>query len=88
MITLISGPAIARLTLRSRKWAHEQICKGRFGPPIWRAGVLYVELAQVERRIGAGFDSAQLEAACDGYCDRILEIPDQEDAPHGERAQA
>jgi len=88
MTTLIAGPAIARLVLRSRKWAHEQICKGRFGRPIWRAGILYVELAQVERRIGAGFNSAQLEAACDGYRDRILTIPDLVEETDGASAQA
>ena len=52
-MVLISGPVIAKLALRTRKWAHEHMRRGTFGPlTVDSSGVLFAELSSVERRLG------------------------------------
>jgi hypothetical protein len=62
-MTLVSGPLIARLCLRTRKWSHERMRAGSFGPVIERNGALFAELAAVEAHVGVSFDQAQIVAA-------------------------
>ena len=78
---LVSGPLVAQLCLRTRKWAHEAITAGRFGSPTQRKGVLFVDLARIEHSLGRTFTDEQLAAAAEGRPDRIITRPDyQEDA--------
>jgi hypothetical protein len=49
---LVSGPLIAQLCFRTRKWAHEAITDGRFGSPLERQGVLFVKFDRVEGSLG------------------------------------
>jgi hypothetical protein len=63
MSALVSGPLIAKLCLRTRKWSHELMRAGSFGPVIERNGVLFAELAAVEQHLGLSFDQAQIVAA-------------------------
>jgi hypothetical protein len=63
MSILVSGPLIAKLCLRTRKWSHSLLRAGSFGPVIERNGVLFVELAGVEQHVGVSFDQAQIVAA-------------------------
>jgi hypothetical protein len=47
-MVLISGPVIAKLALRTRKWAHEHMRRGTFGPlTVDSYGVLYADLIAV-----------------------------------------
>jgi hypothetical protein len=62
MSALISGPLIAKLCLRTRKWSHELMRAGRFGPVVERNGVLFAELAGVEQHLGLSFDERQITA--------------------------
>jgi hypothetical protein len=79
MSTLVSGPLIAKLCLRTRKWSHERMRAGSFGPVIERNGVLFAELAGVEKRLGVSFDPAQIVAA--GRPDQyILSVEEAADA--------
>lgn len=82
---LLSGPAIARLGLHSRKWAHEQIQCGSFGP-VTRgpSGVLYVALTSLEEFYGRKFDQAEIDRAVGGQPDRILILAENEVTPHEE----
>ena len=81
---LISSPAIARLNLHSRKWAHEHMQRGSFGPVTrmavagYVAGMLYAELAGVERFCGRQFNQAEIDRAVDGRPDRILTVTARE----------
>jgi hypothetical protein len=52
MPTLVSGPLIAKLCLRTRKWSHERLRAGSFGPVIERNGILFAELRGVAAMIG------------------------------------
>ena len=80
-MVLISGPVIAKLALRTRKWAHEHMRRGTFGPlTVDSFGVLYADLATVERRLGGPITPAQLERAAGGISARIITIPDIEEA--------
>ena len=80
-MVLISGPVIAKLALRTRKWAHEHMRRGSFGPlTVDSSGVLYADLAAVERRLGGPITRAQLEGAAGGISARIITIPDIEEA--------
>jgi hypothetical protein len=81
-MVLISGPVIAKLALRARKWAHEHMRRGSFGPlTVDSSGVLYADLAAVERRLGGPpITRAQLEGAVGGISARIITIPDIEEA--------
>ena len=64
MTTLISGPTIGKLCGRTRKWAHEHLHRGSFGPITrGRGGVLYAEVDAVEDFVGARFTDEQLAAA-------------------------
>jgi len=85
---LISAPAIGRLRLQTRKAAHQAIRKGDYGAPIWRNGILYVDLRRVENRFGVRFNEAQLECACNGHAHRIIQLPEFDEATHGGHAQA
>lgn len=76
---LISGPAIARLCLRTRKWAHEHLRRQSFGPVIEHNGIIFAQLPEVESHIGQRFTAEQLKAAAAGYPDRILKIEPVED---------
>ena len=80
-MVLISGPVIAKLALRTRKWAHEHMRRGTFGPlTVDSSGVLFADLAAVERRLGGPITRAQLERAAGGIAARIITIPDIEEA--------
>jgi hypothetical protein len=80
-MVLISGPVIAKLALRTRKWAHEQLRRGTFGSlTVDSCGVLFADLAAVERRLGGPVTPAQLERAAGGISARIITIPDIEEA--------
>jgi hypothetical protein len=64
MRTLISGPTIGKLCGRTRKWAHEHLHRGSFGPVTkGRGGVLYAKLTGVEAFVGSRFTAEQLTAA-------------------------
>jgi hypothetical protein len=80
MMILISGPAIACLCLHTRKWAHEHLQRGSFGP-VTRGpnGVLYAELRWVEAHAGITFGEAQIAHAINGYPDRRIVLPDREE---------
>ena len=81
-MTLISGPVIAKLALRTRKWAHEHMRRGTFGPlTVDSCGVLFADCAAVERRLGGPITQAQLDRAA--WADipaRIIIVPDIEEA--------
>ena len=63
-MVLISGPVIAKLALRTRKGAHEHMRRGSFGPlTVDSCGVLFADLAAVERRLGGPITRAQLDRA-------------------------
>ncbi|MDI1343335.1 MAG: hypothetical protein PSV22_04425 [Pseudolabrys sp.] len=78
-MVLISGPAIARLNLRTRKWAFQAIRRGDFGPVSTHRGVLFVTLDAVQSRIGMTFSDAQIESAAEGIADRIIRTQPQEE---------
>jgi hypothetical protein len=60
---LITGPTIARLVQRPRRWAYRRVTDGSFGPIIARRGrALLVDLAAVEARVGINFSPSQLAA--------------------------
>jgi hypothetical protein len=64
MRTHISGPTIGKLCRRTRKWAHEHLHRGSFGPITRGAGgVLYTELTGVEDFVQSRFTADQLAAA-------------------------
>jgi hypothetical protein len=71
---LVSGPAIAKLVLRTRKSAHEHIRRGSYGAVREIDGVLYAELGGVEARLGRKFSPEQLERARDGKPGRVLTL--------------
>jgi hypothetical protein len=71
---LISGPVIARLGLRTRKWAHDGIRRGWFGPVTRRRRVLFVSLQRVETFFEIQFTPAQIEQAREGQPNRVLII--------------
>jgi hypothetical protein len=78
MRTLISGPTIGKLCQRTRKWAHENLHRGSFGPVTkGRGGVLYAELEGVERYAGIVFSAEQLVAATarDDKPARLVTVP-------------
>jgi hypothetical protein len=78
MTTLISGPTIGKLCGRTRKWAHEHLHRGSFGPIIeGQGGVLYADLIAVEDFVGSRFTKEQLAAAAarDGKPARLFTIP-------------
>ena len=78
---LVSGPVIAKLALRTRKWSHQHLRRGTFGSlTVDSSGVLYADLAAVERRLGGPITPAQLERAAGGLAARIITIPDEEAA--------
>jgi hypothetical protein len=80
-MVLISGPVIAKLALRTRKWAHENMRRGSFGSvAVDASGVLFADLAAVERRLGGPITPAQLDPAAGGIAGRIITIPDEEAA--------
>ena len=80
-MVLISGPVIANLALRTRKWSHEHMRRGSFGSvTVDSSGVLYADLAAVERRLGGPITQAQLDRAAGGIAARIITIPDIEEA--------
>jgi hypothetical protein len=80
-MVLISGPVIAKLALRTRKWAHEHMRRGSFGPlTVDGCGVLFADLGAVERRLGGPITQTQLERAAGGNPARVITIPDQEAA--------
>ena len=80
-MVLISGPVIAKLALRTRKWAHEHMRRGSFGPlTVDSCDVLFADLAAVERRLGGPITRAQLDRAAGGISARIITIPDIEEA--------
>ena len=80
-MTLISGPVIAKLALHTRKWAHEHMRRGTFGPlTVDGCGVLYADSAAVARRLGGPITQAQLERAAGGIPARIIIVPDIEEA--------
>jgi hypothetical protein len=72
---LISGPAIGQLCQHTRKWAHDTLRRGSFGP-VTRGpgGVLYADLTAVEGYSGLQFTDDQIEAAVAGIPDRLLTI--------------
>ncbi|MGB7834210.1 MAG: hypothetical protein WBL84_18575 [Xanthobacteraceae bacterium] len=79
-MVLISGPVIAKLALRTRKWAHEHMRRGSFGAvTVDSCGVLFADFAEVNRCLGP-ITQAQLERAAGGIAGRIITIPDIEEA--------
>ena len=71
---LVSGPAIASLCRHTRKWAHDAIRRGRFGPIAkGYKGILYVRLDAVESAYGITFSKSQIERAAAGIPTRVLE---------------
>jgi hypothetical protein len=77
---LVSGPALAKLRLRTRKWAHQAISRGRFGPVTRRKGILYVPLKAIESDCGEKFTADQIHAAAEGRPDRFLTITEPMEA--------
>jgi hypothetical protein len=77
---LISGPVIAKLCLRTRKWAHARLRLGSFGVVVEHAGVLFAPLSGVEAYAGTTFTEDQLALAAGGKPDRILTITDPQEA--------
>jgi hypothetical protein len=79
-MNLISGPAIARLFVRTRKWANDATNRAAFGPVTARRGVHFVSLTAVERHAGRTFTQAHIELAADGVPDRVLNLQRKERA--------
>ena len=80
-MVLISGPVIAKLALRTRKWSHEHMRRGTFGPlTVDSCGVLFADLTAVENRLGGPITRAQLDRAAGGISARIINIPDIKEA--------
>jgi hypothetical protein len=55
---LISGPAIGGLCLHTRKWAHEHMHRGSFGPVTRGPG--YIEIAFLQHAARTESDRIQL----------------------------
>jgi len=83
-MVMISGPVIAKLALRTRKWAHEHMRRGTFGPVIVHDGVLYAALAAVEHALGETFSAAQIAAAGAPGRALAIAIEPQEEAMNGQ----
>jgi hypothetical protein len=83
----VSGPAIAKLLLRTRKWAHTAIRRGLFGTSIEHHGILFVPLPAVESYFGLVFSPEQITHATDGLPDRVLHFRLQEPS-YGSSLQA
>jgi hypothetical protein len=80
-MVLISGPVIAKLALRTRKWSHEHMRRGSFGSlTVDASGVLFADLTVVECRLGGPITQAQLDRAAGGIAGRIITVPDEEAA--------
>ena len=78
MKRLISGPAIAALHHRTRKWANDHLNRGTFGKIVTCRHVVYATLEAVERAAGETFSVEQLAMAAAGNPDRIINLPEQE----------
>ena len=78
MRKFISGPAIAALHHRTRKWANDHLNRGTFGKILTCRHVVYAELTAVELAAGETFSVEQLAKAADGKPNRIIILPDQE----------
>jgi hypothetical protein len=77
---LISGPMIGRLCGHTRKWAHEHLHRGSFGPvTLGPGGVLYAPLANVETFTCLTFTPDQIARAAEGRAKRLITIPKPED---------
>ena len=75
---MISGPAVAKLCARTRKWANQHMHRGSFGKITeGRNDVLYVDLTAVERYAGQKFTAAQLVDAREGFADRVINITEE-----------
>jgi hypothetical protein len=60
---LVTSPTVARLLLKSRKWAYRRARTGDFGMVYRRKGrALWVDLGEAERRLGIKFTPKQLVA--------------------------
>jgi len=83
MRRFVSGPTIAKLTLRPRMTVNDHMRAGRYGR-LHRVGrVVYADLAEVERAEGRRFSDAQLDLASAGLPDRILTIREPKEAADG-----
>jgi len=60
---LITGPTVARLLFRPRRWAHRRVIAGDFGPAVRCGRAWLVELRNVEERAGTVFSPSQLRDA-------------------------
>ena len=76
---LISGPVIAKLCLRTRKWAHGRLRLGSFGDIVEHHGVLFAALPGVEAYTGTTFTEEQMALAAGGKPDRILTIAEPQE---------
>ena len=76
---MVSGPAITNLCLHTRKWAHERLRDGSFGPVIEHHGVLFARLASVQAYAGQRFNAAQIALATAGKPNRLLAAAPMED---------
>jgi hypothetical protein len=86
----ISGPFIGNLCGRTRKWAHERLRQGSFGPvTLGPSGVLYAPLTGVEHFTCLTFTPEQIARAAEGRHGRVFHIPEPEkEAVHGVRTEA
>lgn len=80
MRRFVSGPTIAKLTLRPRMTVNDHMRAGRYGR-LHRVGrVVYADLAEVERAEGTIYSEKQLESASASLPDRILIIREPQEA--------
>lgn len=77
---LVSNAIIRKLLMCTRKSVHEHMRRGSFGPVIEHDGMLFAQLAGVERHVGQRFTPSQIEAAIDGKPGRFLTIAQSEEA--------
>jgi hypothetical protein len=87
MRRFVSGPTVAKLTLKPRMTVNDHMRAGRYGR-LHRVGrIVYADLAEVERAEGRKFSDSQLDHASAGFPDRVLTIPEPKEAADG-RAEA
>ena len=74
MRRFVSGPAIARLTVKPKMTVSDHLRGGVYGETFFCGRVRYADLAEVERAEGRSFTDEQIERAVAGIPDRLLTI--------------
>jgi hypothetical protein len=79
----VSGPTIANLLLQHRMSVNANMRAGKYGRTIKVGRIVYVALDEVARAEGREFSAEQIDLASAGFPDRILIVPQREEAAYG-----